>query len=61
MKRQIGVIGIAARMIIGTWLAGSDLYGHVVHGPFRPFPWVIGLVIFQRCSSPGSGHALATT
>jgi hypothetical protein len=46
MKRQIGIIGTIARVIIGTWLFGSVLYGHMVRGPFRPLPWVIGLVIF---------------
>lgn len=46
MKRQIGIIGTTVRVIIGTWLAGSVLYGHIVRGPFRPLPWIIGLVIF---------------
>jgi hypothetical protein len=46
MKRQIGIIGTTARVIIGIWLAGSVLYGHIVLGPFRPLPWIIGLVIF---------------
>ncbi len=46
MKRQIGILGATARIIIGTWLVGSVMYGHVVRGPFRPLPWVIGLIIF---------------
>lgn len=46
VKRQIGIIGTITRMIIGTWLAGSVVYGQVVRGPFRPLPWIIGLVIF---------------
>ncbi len=46
MKRQIGIIGTTARVIIGAWLTGSVLYGHVVRGPFRPLPWIIGLVVF---------------
>lgn len=46
MKRQIGIIGTTARIIIGIWLAGSVVYGHLVRGPFRPLPWVIGLIIF---------------
>ncbi len=46
MKRQIGILGTTARVIIGTWLTGSVLYGQVVRGPFRPLPWVIGLIIF---------------
>jgi hypothetical protein len=45
MKRKIGIIGTAARVITGTWLAGSVLSGHMVRGPFRPLPWIIGLVI----------------
>ena len=45
MKRRIGIIGTSARIIIGTWLVGGILYGYVVHGPFSPLPWIIGLVI----------------
>jgi hypothetical protein len=45
MKRQIGIIGTTARVIIGTWLVGSVLYGHLVSGPFRPPPWIIGLIV----------------
>ena len=46
MKRQIGIIGTTARVVIGTWLAGSVVYGHLVRGPFRPLPWILGLVVF---------------
>ncbi len=46
MKRQIGIIGTSARLIIGLWLVGNVFYGHVVRGPFRPLPWIIGLVVF---------------
>jgi len=45
MKRQIGIIGTMARLIVGTWLVGSALYGHIVRGPLKPLPWVVGLVI----------------
>lgn len=45
MKRQIGMIGTTARLIVGTWLVGSVVYGHIVRGPFRPLPWMIGLII----------------
>ena len=45
MKREIGIIGTTTRVIIGTWLAGSVLYGHFVRGPFRALPWIVGLVI----------------
>ncbi len=43
-KRQIGVIGTTARLIIGALIVGSIAYGHLVRGPFRPLPWIIGLV-----------------
>ncbi len=46
MKRQIGIVGTCARMIIGAWLVGSILYGYLTHGPFRPLPWILGLVVF---------------
>lgn len=45
MKRRIGIVGTSARLIIGTWLVGSVLYGHIVRGPFRPLPWIVGLVV----------------
>ena len=45
MKRQIGLIGTTARVFVGTWLVGSLVYGHIVRGPFRPLPWMIGLII----------------
>jgi hypothetical protein len=45
MKRQIGIIGTMARLIVGMWLVGSALYGHIVRGPLKPLPWVVGLVI----------------
>jgi hypothetical protein len=45
MKRKIGIIGTTARMIVGTWLAGSVVYGHIMRSPFRPLPWMIGLIV----------------
>ena len=45
-KRAIGIIGTAARVVLGSILLGSVVYGHFVKGPFRPLPWVIGLLIF---------------
>jgi hypothetical protein len=45
MKRKIGIIGTTARVFVGMWLVGSALHGHIVRGPFRPLPWIIGLVI----------------
>ncbi len=52
MKRQIGILGTTARIIIGTWLLGSVVYGHLVRGPFRPLPSVIGLIIFPAIFIP---------
>jgi hypothetical protein len=46
MKREIGIIGTAARVIFGLILFGSVFYGHFIKGPFKPLPWVIGLIIF---------------
>jgi hypothetical protein len=46
MKREIGAIGTLARCILGFILFGSVVYGHFIKGPFRPVPWVIGLLIF---------------
>ncbi|HEX9028421.1 MAG TPA: hypothetical protein VF823_04535 [Anaerolineales bacterium] len=45
-KREIGPLGTAARIILGIVLFGSVFYGHFIKGPFRPLPWVIGLLIF---------------
>ncbi len=45
MKRQIGIIGTCARLIIGIAVGGSVVYGHLVRGPFRPLPWILGLVV----------------
>jgi hypothetical protein len=46
MKRQIGIFGTIARIIIGILTFGSVVYGHFVRGPFKPLPWVIGLIVF---------------
>ena len=46
MKRAIGPIGTGARIILGFILFGSVFYGQIIKGPFRPLPWVIGLLIF---------------
>ena len=47
-QRSIGPIGTAARVLVGLWLVGSVVNGHLA-GEFRPAPWVLGLVGF-----PGS-------
>lgn len=46
LNREIGPFGTAARMILGLILFGSVFYGHIIKGPFRPLPWVIGLLLF---------------
>jgi len=46
MKRAIGPIGTGARIILGFILFGSVFYGQIIKGPFRPLPWVIGLLLF---------------
>jgi CDP-diglyceride synthetase len=46
MKREIGPFGTGARIILGFILFGSVFYGQIIKGPFRPLPWVIGLLIF---------------
>jgi len=46
MNRKIGTVGTLARLILGLILFGSVFYGHFIKGPFRPLPWVIGLLIF---------------
>jgi len=46
MNRKIGTVGTLARIILGLILFGSVFYGHFIKGPFRPLPWVIGLLIF---------------
>ncbi len=45
-KRQIRPLGTAIRIVLGAIMFGSVSYGHFVRGPFRPLPWVIGLVVF---------------
>ncbi len=44
--RDIGPIGTVARVILGSILFASVFYGHIIKGPFKPLPWVIGLIIF---------------
>ena len=45
-KRHIGTVGTLARLVLGFILFGSVVYGHFIKGPFRPLPWVVGLLIF---------------
>jgi hypothetical protein len=46
MNRNIGTVGTLAWLILGIILFGSVVYGHFIKSPFRPLPWVIGLLIF---------------
>src|SRR5258708_25267728 len=46
MNRNVGTIRTLARIILGLILFGSVFYGHIIKGPFRPLPWVIGLLVF---------------
>lgn len=45
MKRAIRPFGTLLRVIIGLSMFGSVFYGHFIRGPFRPLPWVVGLII----------------
>jgi hypothetical protein len=45
MKRAIGPVGTGARIVLGSVFFGSVCYGQIIKGPFRPWPWVIGLLI----------------
>ncbi len=46
VKRAIRPLGTALRVVLGAYLLGSVIYGHFIKGPFRPLPWVVGLLIF---------------
>ena len=43
--RSIGVVGTAARAIVGVWLLADVSMGHVT-GEFRAGSWLLGLVVF---------------
>ncbi len=45
-RREIGIIGTVMRLIVGLTAFGSVAYAHFIRGPFRPLPWIIGLLIF---------------
>ncbi len=45
MKRAIRPFGTLLRVILGIWMFGSVFYAHFIRGPFRPLPWVVGLII----------------
>ena len=46
MARKIRSVGTVARIVLGVILFGSVFYGHFIKGPFRPLPWMVGLLIF---------------
>lgn len=41
-RRQTGVVGTSARVVVGLWLAGSVAVGQWT-GTFRPASWLLGL------------------
>ena len=43
-RRRIGRLGTAARFVLGLLMVVDVAVGHLV-GPFRPLPWVLGLVV----------------
>ena len=42
-RRAIGPMGTAARVVVGCFIVGDVVYGHVT-GTFRPAPWILGLI-----------------
>jgi hypothetical protein len=44
-QRDIGPVGTGARILLGGYLFGSVVYGQLIKGPFRPVPWVLGLLV----------------
>jgi hypothetical protein len=44
-RRSIGPAGTVARVLVGIWLVGSVVEGHVTAG-WHPWSWVLGLVGF---------------
>ena len=44
-RRGIGTLGAAARVLVGGWLLGSVIWGHLTRG-FHPSSWALGLVGF---------------
>jgi hypothetical protein len=45
VKRTIRPFGTLVRVVLGLIMFGSVFYGHFIKGPFRPLPWVVGLLI----------------
>ena len=43
-RRRIGPLGTSARLVVGLAMVGDVAAGHL-SGPFRPLPWVLGLVV----------------
>jgi hypothetical protein len=44
-RRGIGILGTAARAVVGSLLLGSVAWGHLQRG-FHPTPWLLGLLGF---------------
>lgn len=47
--RKIGTLGTAGRAMLGLFLVGSVVEGHV-SGEFRPLPWALGLLVFPAAT-----------
>lgn len=44
-RRHIGPFGTVVRLLLGSYLFGSVVYGHIVRG-FHILPWILGLIAF---------------
>jgi hypothetical protein len=45
-RRELGPIGVAARLVLGSSLFGSVVYGQLATHDVRPATWALGLVGF---------------
>src|SRR5262249_25799317 len=45
-RRELGLIGTAARLVLGGYLFGSVVYGQLVTHHVRPATWALGLLGF---------------
>lgn len=45
-RREVGPFGTAARLVLGSYLVGSVVYGQLATHHVRPATWVLGLLGF---------------
>jgi hypothetical protein len=45
-RRELGPIGVAARLVLGGYLFGSVVYGQLATHDIRPATWALGLIGF---------------